>query len=325
MPYRLLLALLLTSVARAAGQAPIELEARIPLGDVHGRIDHMAIDPARARLFVAELGNDTVGIIDLRERRVVRTIPGLKEPQGVGYAISTDTIYVANAGDGTVRLFRGADFAPAGQIALGKDADNVRVDETAHRVFVGYGSGGLAEIDTASLQPIARTSLPAHPESFQLDPAGQHVFINVPDAHQIALVDRTSNRQVASWPTGALHANFPLALDPAHDRLIAVFRHPATVGVFDTQSGRLLASVGTCGDSDDAFLDPKRARLYVVCGEGLIETFAAQGVGYVSVGRIPTAPGARTALFAADIDRLILAVRASAAAPASVWVFRPTP
>ena len=52
--YRLLLALLLASTARAAGQAPLELEARIPLGDVHGRIDHMAIAAARGKLFVAE-------------------------------------------------------------------------------------------------------------------------------------------------------------------------------------------------------------------------------------------------------------------------------
>ena len=209
-----------------------------------------------------------------------------------------------------------------GQIALGEDADNVRVDEAAHRVYVGYGSGGLAVIDTARVQPIARIALPAHPESFELDPAGQRIFVNVPDAHQLALVDRTSNRQLASWPTGALHANFPLALDPAHGRAITVFRRPATVAVFDLQSGQLLTTVRTCGDSDDVFPDSKRARLYVVCGEGLIETFAAQGEGYVSVGRTPTAAGARTGLLAPDIDRLFLAVPASAATPASIWVFR---
>jgi hypothetical protein len=46
----------------AAGQPsdsmPLQLEGKIPLGAVQGRIDHMAIDIARQRLFVAELGND---------------------------------------------------------------------------------------------------------------------------------------------------------------------------------------------------------------------------------------------------------------------------
>ncbi len=321
----LLIASLLTGVARSAEQAPLELEAKIPLGDVHGRIDHMTVDSVSGRLFVAELGNNSVGVVDLRERRTLRTIAGLKQPQGLGYAASTGTLYVANGGDGTVRLFQGVDLEPAGRIALDEDADNVRVDDGAHRVIVGYGSGGLAVLGLADRQPIARIPLAAHPESFQLDPAGQRIFVNVPDAHQIAIVDRVANRQTASWPTGTLHANFPLALDPAHDRVIAVFRQPATVAVLDAQNGRLLASVATCGDADDVFLDPRRGRLYVICGEGLIETLAAQGDGYVSVGRIPTAAGARTGLFVPDVDRLLLAVRSTAAAPASIWIFRPAP
>jgi hypothetical protein len=42
--------------------SPVRLEAKIPLGDVRDRIDHMAVDLDRQRLFVAELGNDSVGL-----------------------------------------------------------------------------------------------------------------------------------------------------------------------------------------------------------------------------------------------------------------------
>jgi YVTN family beta-propeller protein len=66
-------------------------------------IDHLAADPGRQRLFVAELGNNTVGVIDLKERKVIRTIGGLREPQGVGYLPATDTLYVASAEGGSVR------------------------------------------------------------------------------------------------------------------------------------------------------------------------------------------------------------------------------
>src|SRR5438270_9310145 len=40
--------------------APLVLEATIPLPDTGGRIDHLAVDLRRGRLFVAELGNGTV-------------------------------------------------------------------------------------------------------------------------------------------------------------------------------------------------------------------------------------------------------------------------
>jgi len=73
---------------------------------VSGRIDHFAVDPGRQRLFVAELGNNSVGVIDLKQPKVLRTIGGLKDPHGVAYVSESDTLYVANAGDGSVHLFQ---------------------------------------------------------------------------------------------------------------------------------------------------------------------------------------------------------------------------
>jgi hypothetical protein len=156
------------SGAQPAEPEPLRLESKIALGDVRGRIDHLAIDPVRNRLFVAELGNDSVGVIDLAAGKVIHRFAELAEPQGVGYELSTDTLYVANAGDGSVRMFRGGDFGENGRIELGDDADNIRIDAPRQRVLVGYGDGAIAVIDF-SRRKIAEFAIPAHPESFQLD------------------------------------------------------------------------------------------------------------------------------------------------------------
>ena len=230
---------------------------------------------------------------------------------------------MADGAEGTVRFFHGADLAPAGQLTLGDDADNIRTDSTRRRVLVGYGSGALAVIDAGGQQDIARIPLKAHPEGFQLDHAGRMVYINVPDANEIAVVDLALGRQVASWMPSGLSANFPMAIDETRARVLVAFRHPATLGVFDQRNGALLNSIAVCGDADDVFVDSKRDRVYVSCGEGFIDVLAAQGETYVRVARIATAAGARTALYAPEIDRLILAVRATATTPAAVWVFRP--
>src|SRR5437588_12100171 len=66
--------------AYSAGSAPLELEAKIPLGNVVGRIDHMAIDLAHRRLFVAELGNGSVSVVDLDTQKIIRRIAGFEEP-----------------------------------------------------------------------------------------------------------------------------------------------------------------------------------------------------------------------------------------------------
>jgi len=308
----------------AAGPAPLAVESRIELGKVQGRIDHLAVDLKRHRLYVAELGNDTVGVVDLKEGKVTQTLRGLKEPQGIGYEPTTDTVYIANGKDGTLRLYKGADLTPLDTIELGDDADNVRIEEAAHRVWVGYGSGSLAVIDANSRRKMADIPLPAHPESFRLDPDGSQVFVNLPRARQIAVVDRTTARQVATWKMDLLLANFPLVLDDG-GRILSVFRMPARLAVFRKQDGQRLQVLDTCGDSDDLFFDSKRHRVYVTCGEGAIDVFSQQANGYQHVDRLETSSGARTSLFVPELDRLYLAVRATSSTPAAIWVVRPEP
>jgi len=302
------------------------LERTIRLDGVAGRIDHLAIDPGRQILLVAELGNGSVDLIDLSSGKAVRRITGLKEPQGVAYLPGPDLIAVASAGDGSVRLFKGADASPTGLVELGDDADNIRVDPLTGHAIVGYGEGGLAVIDAAAGRKIADVRLPAHPEGFQLHPRDRRVFVNIPDAREIAVIDLGSARQVATWRVPEAEANFPMAVDDAGDLLAVAFRRPARLVLLDASSGSTKAVLPTCGDADDLFFDRMRRRIYVSCGAGTVDIFQDQADGYRRAAAIDTAPGARTALFVPALDRLFLAARASASgSPASILVFRPVP
>src|SRR2546430_470157 len=264
------------TLVHAAQGDPLVLESKIPLGDVKGRIDHLAVDAARERLYVAELGNDSVGVLDVKERKLLRTLHGFREPQGIGYEPSTDTVYVASAGDGSVRLLHGEDLTPAGTIELGADADNIRIDAPSHRVLVGYGGGALAVIDPAHRQKIADIPLKAHPESFQVEPQGGRIFVNVPDANEIAVLDLTTAKQTSAWPTKNLRANFPLAIDAERQQVLVMFRHPAKLAAFNLRNSGMTHAVEACGDSDDLFVDTTRSLIYISCGEGVLAGFAAQ-------------------------------------------------
>jgi DNA-binding beta-propeller fold protein YncE len=309
--------------AQPAG-APLALEAKIPLGEVSGRIDHLAIDVKRQRLFVAELGNNSLGVIDLPAGKVLRTIAGLSEPQGVAYVPFADNVYVANGGDGSVRVLRGEDLAPIGLIELGDDADNVRVDAQRSRVLVGYGKGALAVIDPASRTKAADIRLKGHPESFQIDESGTRVFVNVPNAREIEVVDLAAEAK-RSVPTQGAGSNFPMAIDRDAHRFLVVFRSPPTLMALSTQDEHVAAKVETCGDADDVFVDAKRHRVYVSCGDGVVDVLEEREAGYGRLARVPTVSGARTSLFVPELDRLFLAVRARSGDPAAIWVLRPSP
>ena len=308
--------------AAAAGGA-LRLEAKISLGAIAGRIDHLAIDMRRQRLYVAELGNNSLGIVDLKARAVLRTISGFSEPQGVLYLPSADQVYVANGGDGALAVLAGDDFSVVKRIDLGADADNVRIDPVTNRVVVGHGGGSLAFIDPASGAKTADIALPGHPESFQLDADDADVFVNVPEAHEIAVADRATGKVVADWRQ-ADGGNFAMAIDAPRHQVIAAFRSPPVLGLFDRKTGAREQRLPTCDDVDDLFVDAKRQQLYVICGAGEIDIFAAPQGSYGRIDRVMTGPGARTGLFVPELDQLFVAVPARTQQPAAVWIYKPS-
>jgi hypothetical protein len=222
----------------------------------------------------------------------VRTITGFSEPQGVAYIAFADGVFVANGGDGSVRVLRGEDLALSGRIELGNYADNVRVDAQRNRVIVGYGKGAIAVIDPETRTRVENIDLKGHPEGFQIDETGTQAFVNVPDVREIEVVN-LATAATRSLPTHGVGSNFPMAIEGDTRRLLIVFR-PPTLMALSAQDGHVLARLDTCGDADDVFIDAARHRVYVTCGEGVVDVFAADAAGYHRLATVPTASGACT-------------------------------
>ncbi len=257
---------------------PLTLSRTIALEGVSGRIDHMAIDLEGKRLFVACLGNNTVEVLDLAAGRRAGTITGLKEPQGVVFVPESGRIVAANGGDGTVRFYDGKTLQQVKTIDFKDDADNLRYDPAGKRIYVGYGSGAIGVLNAETGERTADIKLPGHPESFQLEARGDRIFVNVPTARQVAVVDRRKAAVVAAWPLKGVGANFPMALDEGNHRLFIGCRTPARLLVLDTESGNVVAALDCAGDVDDVFYDPAAKRIYLSGGEGRL-TVLAQIVG----------------------------------------------
>ncbi len=312
-------------VAVPRGLDALHYVGAIELPRVEGRIDHLAFDAVQRRLFVAALGNDTVEVLDLKTNSLVKSLTGFHEPQGVAVAGASRAVAVANGeGDG-IQLLDAVDFHVLKPVPLGDDSDNVRYDATAQVLYVGYGSGALAAIRSPDGAVVGTVKLPAHPESFQIERNGSRIFVNIPDARQIGVIDKTTMTMLASWRVQSASANFPMALDETNHRLFIGCRRPAKALVYDTIDGRVTGSFDIVGDTDDLFYDATRKRVYVSGGEGYLDAFQQQAGGSFSrISHVRTAAGARTSLFVADLNRLYLAVPHRGAQRAEIRVYEIT-
>jgi DNA-binding beta-propeller fold protein YncE len=309
--------------AAAAGQAMLpKLIADIAMPGVKGRIDHFSVDAKRHRLFVAALGNDTLEVLDTGGRKRERSLNGFGEPQGILHVPDSGRVFVANGGANRVDILDAESLVLLGHVNGLEDADNVRYDATERKVYVGYGRGALKILDATTGAPVGDIALPGHPESFQLEKRGPRIFVNVPTAGRISVVDRVKRTVVGSWSVPAA-ANFPMALDEAGRRLFVGTRAPALLLVYDIDTGRIVARHPIGADSDDLFYSAMRKRVYVVCGEGRIDVLRQDDPDhYVLEGTVSTAPRARTGLLVPEDDALYVAAPASGASPARVLAYK---
>ena len=195
-----------------AGSAPgPKLVRTIALPGVEGRIDHFAFDSSGGRLFVCALANNSVEVIDVRKGERIHSISGLGSPQGLAYAPDTDRIFVANERGGICRIYDARSFQQLGEIDLKDDADNVRYDAATKKIYIGFGSGGIAIVNGSDGKQIGSINLSGHPEAFALEKSDNRIFVNVPNSRQVAVIDRDQQKVTATWGTDLAFANFPLA------------------------------------------------------------------------------------------------------------------
>jgi hypothetical protein len=307
-----------------------------PQVGVPGRIDHLAYDPATKRLFVAALENGSVEVIDLKVGRRIRSLGGLAHPQGAAVVPELDAVAVACGGDGKLRVFDTHSLAETQVVEIGPDADNVRYDAKNGTVLVSYGStnsGAIAVLIPGNWSIAREIPFKSRPESFQLDPASDRLFANLPKGVRavedgaVAWANRQTGAPEGLIPLKGRARNFPMAYDAARQRLFVACRRPARLIAIDAQTQEILSEAVCTDDSDDLFYDAQTESVLVIGGGfrpdlqdtpspvspagemGAIDVFKVSKKGQLArVSTTPTAPHARTGLFVPARRMLYLAV-----------------
>jgi DNA-binding beta-propeller fold protein YncE len=290
----------------AAEKAPLKLVQTIQLKGPAGRLDHLALDRKHGRLFVANMANASLDVVDLKAGKLIKQVPGQKGIQGIAYAADLDRIFVGNGTGGACNVFDGRDYKLLKSIPLA-DADNVRYQRRTRRVYVAHAEKALAVIDAKTLKVLTDIKLPGAPEAFQLEAKRPRLYLNTPSVPAVVVIATDKNKVVGRYPLRKAGGNFPLALDAAGRRLFIGCRRKPLVVVLDTDSGKEVARMAIPGDVDDLFFDAKRKRIYASCGEGFLAVLQQTGKDLFRLAKkIPTAKVARTSLFDAQTGRLYL-------------------
>lgn len=313
--------LVLSNFGRA-GEIPPSMVRTFAIPDVPGRLDHMDIDPASHRLFVAAYTSGSLVVVDLVDGNVKRA-NGFAGAHGVVFVQKYQRLYVTTD-NGTVFALSSATLSKVASIKLPYDADNVKYDSSGDQVIVAFGQGpgaGLAFIDPMKNSILAVTTLGAHPEAFQVDAQSGVLYANVPDLQEVVRVSLSNLSVTAHWSITGFLDNFPMAYDIKDKLIIVATWFPPTVLAFTPDKFSLSSHTNICSDADDLHYVPGTNAILASCGQGYLDILRVSG-GSVSVtASTPTGQGARTSLYSPDLKEIFVAIPQSGSDSARIMVF----
>jgi YVTN family beta-propeller protein len=273
------------------GTAGYHITRRIPLGG-EGGWDYIAVDTARARLFIAR--SDRIMVVDQASGKVLGEITGFHRGHGVTFDYATNHGFATSGADSTVTMFDLGTLAVVKRTITAVDDDAVLYDPVSKRVFTMNGdANSVSVIDPATGDRIGNVALGGKPEFGVTDRAGK-LFVNLADKGQVVELDPVAMKVTRRWSIAPCEDPSGLAIDVAHHRLFSVCGNK-TLAVSDAASGRLVTTLPIGEGVDAAAFDPATGDVFASNGEGTMTVVHQDAPNkYHVVTTVQTMPGART-------------------------------
>src|SRR5229473_208064 len=294
--------------AQCQTSVPLKQIQSIPLPNVEGYFDHMAVDVKGQRLFVPGEHQRTIEVVDLRAGKVIHTITGFGgDPRKTIYLPETNEIWVDD-GDATCKAFSGDTYELVKNIPLtghelDKDSrrvpDNGVYDPATHLFYLGDRADGLKKegakgsieiVDIKNGKLAGSIEVDGlNPAGLVLDPGSPRMFVVMGDTSQVVVIDREKRKVIAMWPiTGGPE---PHAVD------------------MDAASGKVVDAIDTEGGVDEVVFDVPSKRIYYTGTTGFVEVFKQIDADhYDRLGKVATGPIAKTTLLVPELKRFYAAI-----------------
>jgi DNA-binding beta-propeller fold protein YncE len=288
-----IIGLLFVAVIEAAQpQSEYKLLKRIPLGG-EGFWDYLSIDAPARKLYVTHANK--VAVLDLTRDAVsgeIRNTPGV---HGFAIAPHLGRGFASDGAEAQVSVVDLKTLKTISRVETGKNPDAILYEPNRKEVYAFNGGSRSATVINAETARVVSTiALAGKPEFAVADPKSGHVFCNIEDKSEVAVIDTGSHTVTASWPLAPGTEPTGMAIDTTHRRLF-VGCHNKLLAMLDCQTGQVISTVPIGAGVDACAFDERTQLAFASCGDGTITIAKEETPQKLRVVQIlPTERGART-------------------------------
>ena len=279
-----------------------------------GGWDYVTLDSAAKRIYVPR--SDRVLVMDL-DGKPVGEIPGTDGVHGVALAPGLDRGFTSNGRSNTITIFKLSTLEILGQVkATGEGPDAILFDPSSNRVFSFNGRGKNATVLDATKGEVVGTIPFGHKPEFAVTDAKGHVFVNLEDSAELAVIDAKKLIVEHRWSLAPIQDPTGMAIDLKHNRLFIVGGNKL-MAVVDAGSGKVLATPPIGAGADATAYDPELGLVFSSNGEGTLTVIRqVEPDRYAALAQVPTKRSARTMALDEKTHRIYLPTADFTPAPA---------
>jgi len=290
------LMLLAGSVGAQEAAGPYHLGSIFKVGGT-GAWDFLTVDADRKLLYVPRSSHTMV--LEESTGKQVADIPGQKKNHGVAIVPELNRGFITDGGDACVYIFDTKTNEILGKVAAKEDADGIIYDPSTKKLLVVCGDAGVLipispDVDPKTGKADEAIDLGGKPEFLATDGAG-HVYIDLVDKDQVAVVDTKTWKVTDHWPVAPGGSPVGMAMDTEHHRLFIGCRKPQKMIVISSEDGKVIADLPIGAGVDATVFDPGTGCALASCRDGTLTAIKESSPGkFEVVQTVTTKTGART-------------------------------
>lgn len=223
--------LTLYATARAKDYLRIFQTTGAPLGRIATGKEPVGLELTRdgKTAFVANKGDNTISVLDLKTRKSVKTIPTGQEPLIVALSPNNKRLYVLAHKDNEVIAYDAHTHAEIGRAKIGVDGYGLAVDPGGKYVYASsFGTNEVIVLDAANLTEVAHVKVGDGPYEVLATRDGT-IYVGCVEDNSVVAFKRDVWDDVKATPVGA--RPYGLALSPDEHQLYVALEGDARVSV----------------------------------------------------------------------------------------------
>jgi hypothetical protein len=304
----------LTALPVGAADVAYKLLKEIPVGG-EGGWDYLAVDQYARRVYVTHATK--IVVIDIDKNEVLGEIADTPGVHGFAIAPKLNRGFSSNGRENKASIVDLITLKTLSKVDTGENPDAILYNEAQEEVYAFNGRGNSATVFEAKTGKLVTTiPLPGKPEYAVVQARAGHIFNNLEDKSQVAVIDAKEHKVLETWPTAPGEEPSGMAIDGRHQRLFIGCGNKLMV-MMDTKTGKVVGSVPIGQGVDATKFDNATQLAFCSCGDGTVTIAHEDAPDKLTVVQtLKTEPRAKTMALDPKSHRIYLASAKFEPAPA---------